>query len=228
MNKAVIIVAGGIGERSGQKIPKQFIDIHQKPIIIHSIEKFYKYDSNILITVVCHSDYIAHCQTIIQTHVSNYSIDIVAGGNTRFHSVKNGLIHLHQLNFNGIVAVHDAARPCVSSYLIKKCFDAAMEKNICIPAIPLNESIRKVSDNGSNTYVSRKDYRIIQTPQCANFSLLYNAFQQDYIELFTDEANVLEHYGEKIYLIEGEQNNLKITYPIDFKIAEILLKELNN
>lgn len=223
MHTAVIIVAGGTGERSGQHIPKQFVSIHNKPIIIHSIKKFFQYNPNILTIVVCNKNYLNDCQYLLNQYFPDKKIHITTGGETRFHSVKNGLEYLHQLHFEGIVAIHDAARPCVSKDLIQQCFEVAKKNINAIPAISMNESIRKVEGN-SNTMAYRENFKIIQTPQCAEFSILYKAFQQNYQPVFTDEANVLETYGIKINLVEGEKNNIKITYPIDFIIAEHLLQ----
>ncbi|GAB4449855.1 MAG: 2-C-methyl-D-erythritol 4-phosphate cytidylyltransferase [Bacteroidia bacterium] len=226
-SQAVIIVAGGIGERSGQNIPKQFIEILQKPIIIYSAEKFLKYNSDIHLIIVCHKQYIQHCQKVFEKYFHATKFSIIEGGATRFHSVKNGLEFLYQKNFEGIVAIHDAARPCFSLQLVQRCFEIAHQKDNAIPVIPLSESIRKI-DGDKNTFVNRENLRIVQTPQCAVFSKIYKAFQQEYQNIFTDEANVLETFGEQIHLIEGEKNNIKITYPIDFKIAEIILSNQNN
>jgi 2-C-methyl-D-erythritol 4-phosphate cytidylyltransferase len=221
--QAVIIVAGGTGERSGQKIPKQFVEILSKPIIIHTAEKFFTYHPQIVMLVVCHKEYMERCQELFQKYFFDVkNIHYTTGGPTRFHSVKNGLEYLMHLNFNGLVAVHDAARPCVSVHLIRKCFEMAQQKGNAIPAIALNESIRQIK-NESNTMAFRDNYRIVQTPQCADFSTLYRAFQQPYRDIFTDEANVLETFGETIHLIDGETTNIKITYPIDFIIAENIL-----
>jgi len=221
--QAVIIVAGGTGERSGQKIPKQFVEILSKPVIIHTAEKFFTYRSQIVTLVVCHNEYMERCQSLFQKYFYDIkNIHYATGGPTRFHSVKNGLEYLMHLNFNGLVAVHDAARPCVSVSLIKRCFETAQQKGNAIPAIALKESIRQIK-NESNTMAFRDNYRIVQTPQCADFSLLYNAFQQPYQPIFTDEANVLETFGETIHLVAGENTNIKITYPIDFIVAENIL-----
>ncbi|GAB4209439.1 MAG: 2-C-methyl-D-erythritol 4-phosphate cytidylyltransferase [Bacteroidia bacterium] len=222
-HQAVILVAGGTGERSGQKIPKQFVEILNKPIILHSAEKFFYYNSQIVVVVVCHNTYTEKCQNLFRQYLPDAeNIYYTNGGETRFHSVKNGLEFLRQINFEGVVAVHDAARPCVSVSLIKRCFEIAAQKRNAIPSVPLNESIRQIKDD-NNTMVFRENYRIVQTPQCANFSTLYNAFQQPYQPVFTDDANVLETFGEIIHLIDGETTNIKITYPMDFIIAENIL-----
>jgi 2-C-methyl-D-erythritol 4-phosphate cytidylyltransferase len=225
MNYALVLVAGGIGERSQQKIPKQFVEINQTPVIIHSLNSFLKFHSDLMAVIVCHPNYINVCQNLIQKFFSDKSnIFITKGGETRFHSVKNGLEFLQSKNFSGIVAVHDAARPCLSQSLIQRCFKMASEKGNAIPSIPLNESIRIIKNN-ENTMADRSQFVIIQTPQCAEFSILYKAFQQKYQPIFTDEANVLETFGEKINLCEGEKNNIKITYLIDFEIARLILEQ---
>lgn len=226
LQQSVLIVAGGIGERSGKNIPKQFVELNNKPIIIHSAENFFYYDSDILMIIVCHPDFLNTCKKLFQSYLPEKSIHFTTGGETRFHSVKNGMEYLKQINFQGIVAVHDAARPCVSTTLIKKCFETAQLKGNAIPAIPLNESIRKITGD-KNTIAYREEYKIIQTPQCADFSVLYNAFQQNYQNIFTDEANVLESYGKELFLEEGEKTNIKITYSIDFYLAEKILSTQN-
>ncbi|MCX7727919.1 MAG: 2-C-methyl-D-erythritol 4-phosphate cytidylyltransferase [Bacteroidia bacterium] len=222
--QAVVIVAGGTGERSGQNIPKQFVHVLNKPVIVFSIEKFLEYDSNIELVVVCHENFVENCRQIFQVYFPNKNIPIIKGGITRFHSVKNGLEFLQQKKFSGIVAVHDAARPCVSVSLIKACFEFAQSNENAIPSISITESIRQV-ENGISKRVDRNQFKIIQTPQCADFSIIYNAFKQNYQDVFTDEANVLESFGETIHLIEGERNNIKITYPIDFILAEYILSQ---
>ncbi len=225
--KAVVLVAGGSGERSKSIIPKQFVELDHKPILVHALEPFINFDKTITVVIVVPAGYQAYAKEIVSKHFPNTSeTHYTQGGKTRFESVKNGLELLNQLQFDGIVAVHDAARSCVSKALINRCFEIAEKKGNAIPVIPMTESIRHV--NGSdNTLVSRDNFVIVQTPQCADFKTLYNAFQQSYQEFFTDEANVLEHYGEKINLCEGEKHNIKITYPIDFEIAKVILKSLN-
>lgn len=223
IQRGVIVVAGGVGERAGKNIPKQFVPIANKPILVYSLKKFLDYDANIVAVVVCHSEFLQHCQNIVDAFFQNRNITIIAGGETRFHSVKNGLEYLKKINFTGIVAVHDAARPCVDSELIKRCFKTAEEYGNAIPTLPLSESIRELK-NGTTTIADRSKFVIVQTPQCAKFSILHSAFQQVYQPIFTDEANVLEHYGEKIYTIDGDNNNIKITYPKDFEIAHIILQ----
>lgn len=228
--KGLIIVAGGVGERAGKNIPKQFVEIDNKPVFIHSLEKFFEYDKHIMCVVVCHSDYIHQCKNLIQYFLSDKNITVITGGETRFHSVKNGLEFLKKINFDGIIAVHDAARPCINIDLIKRCFEKAIQFGNAIPVIPVSESIRELCEasfgkDETTVMADRNKFVIVQTPQCAEFSVLYKAFQQDYQSIFTDEANVLEFYGEKINIVEGDKNNIKITYPIDFEIAQLILQK---
>lgn len=225
--QSLILVAGGIGERTKKNIPKQFAHINGKPVIIYSLEKFLSYNPHIFTVIVCHAQYLDYCKQLISQYFDkHYRIHIITGGDTRFHSVKNGLEYLNQNHYHGIVAVHDAARPCISISLIQRCFETAHLHGNAIPCIPLTESIRKVI-NGQNTMTNRNEFVIVQTPQCADFSMIYHAFQNHYQPTFTDEANVLESAGQRIYLCEGEKNNIKITYPIDFEIASLILNHTN-
>ncbi|GIV28390.1 MAG: 2-C-methyl-D-erythritol 4-phosphate cytidylyltransferase [Bacteroidia bacterium] len=227
-NKALVLVAGGIGERAETKIPKQFVEINHQPILVHTLQKFLQYDSNLICVIVIHPDYKGLTEELLQKFFrDNRNIFLTNGGQTRFESVKNGLGFLKQKEFSGIVAVHDAARPCITLKLIQRCFDMAKESGNAIPVIPVSESMRKIIGEES-TLVRREDFRIVQTPQCADFNTLYSAFQQPFQEIFTDEANVLESAGVPIFLCEGERHNIKITYPIDFKIAEVILNTINS
>lgn len=223
---ALILVAGGTGERARKNIPKQFVEILQKPVIVYSLESFLKYQPAMTVVVVVHPKYQDYCRALMQKYFpKGEDIHIASGGETRFHSVKNGLMYLNTLHFDGLVAVHDAARPCVPVPLIKRCFETAQQYGNAIPAVPLSESIRQKKNNYQNTMANRNQFVIVQTPQCAHFSVLYKAFQMPYQDLFTDEANVLETFGEQIYLYEGDKNNIKLTYPVDFELASVILKQ---
>lgn len=220
MNEYAIIVAGGIGSRMQSTVPKQLIPIKGKEIIIHTIEKFKAYSPSIRIIIVIHPDYSEPIYTLLEKYQLETSCLITAGGKTRFHSVKNGLA-LIQEPF-ALVAIHDAARPLVSTDTIKRCFEEAGKSGNAIPVIKVSESIRKTIE-GSSVAVNRDDYRIVQTPQCFQFHLIKKAFEQQYSSSFTDDATVLEHIGEKIHLVEGNLENIKITTPSDLKIAELYL-----
>lgn len=216
----VIIVAGGTGTRMQSTVPKQFIEIHQKPILIHTIEKFFEFDEFINVIVCVHKDYVTEANFMLAEFFPEKNIQVVLGGETRFYSVKNGLNSIS--NKNDIVGIHDAARPLVSVATIKRCFETAAQKGNAIPVIPVNESLRMVT-NTINKAVSRDDYQIVQTPQCFVVSKIKEAFEQPYSPFFTDDATVLEGMDETIYLVEGNTENIKITNPEDLKKAELYL-----
>ena len=220
MKKYAVIVAAGSGLRMGTSIPKQFLLLHGKPIVWYTIETFLQAFDDIEIILVMADDYMDTGKKIIQTTKSPDHIRLIAGGETRFHSVKNGIQHIHHPS---IVFVHDAVRCLVSQALIHNCYHAAMEKGNAIPAIKSTDSIRIEKENG-NEVVDRNKVMIIQTPQTFQSDIIKSAFAQDYSETFTDEASVVEQQGIKINLVEGEKTNIKITQPIDLIIAEHLLK----
>jgi 2-C-methyl-D-erythritol 4-phosphate cytidylyltransferase len=221
LKKNLIIVAGGTGTRIKSEIPKQFIELCGKPVIVHTLQKFLSYDPDLNIIVVCHKDYYDHFSTLAQKYFPGKTIRITEGGETRFHSVKNGLALLDASS--EVVAIHDAARPLVDLETIKNCFETAEKKGNAIPVIAVNESLRQV-ESSKNKMVKRTDFRIIQTPQCFQLHLIKKAFEQNYNETFTDDASVLEKAGHDINLVEGNSDNIKITTALDLKIAEALLK----
>jgi 2-C-methyl-D-erythritol 4-phosphate cytidylyltransferase len=216
----VIIVAGGTGSRMQSTIPKQFIEIKGTPVLIHTIQKFIDFDEFIHVIVCVHKDYLTDANFMLAEHFPDKNIQTVVGGETRFHSVKNGLNCI--TNKNDIVGIHDAARPFVSVETIKRCFETAAKKGNAIPVVPVNESMRMVT-NSINKAVSRDDYKIVQTPQCFLVSKIKEAFEQDYTPFFTDDATVLERLDETINLVEGNAENIKITNPYDLKFAELYL-----
>lgn len=222
MEKYVIIVAGGSGTRMKSDVPKQFMLLAGKPVLVHTITRFKEAIPEIKVVLVLPEKLNAEWNSICKKYQLNVSQQIVDGGETRFHSVKNGLAVVPE---GCVVGVHDAARPLVSVRTIRAAFEAAEKNGNASPAVPLTESIRMVNETG-NKAVDRKSINSIQTPQCFHSSLLKKAFLQNYSELFTDDASVLEAMGEKINLIEGNPENIKITGPQDMLIAEALLKKL--
>ncbi|NVN94816.1 MAG: 2-C-methyl-D-erythritol 4-phosphate cytidylyltransferase [Bacteroidetes bacterium] len=222
MQKSVIIVAGGSGTRMNANIPKQFLEISGKPIVIHTIEKFYSFDNSISIILALPEQHIPLWHKLVKKHNFNIPLQLVNGGETRFDSVKNGLKMIE----NGIVAIHDAVRPLVSLDTIKRAFETAILKGNAIPSILINDSIR-ILDNSENKSLDRTNIRIIQTPQCFNATLIKKAYNQDFDVSFTDDASVLEKTGEKINLTEGNQENIKITNPTDIIIANALYGKLS-
>lgn len=216
----IIIVAGGTGTRMQSSIPKQFIEIKGKPILIHTIEKFIEFDEYINVIVCVHKDYLTDANFMLAEYFPDKNVTTVLGGETRFHSVKNGLNCIKTKN--DIIGIHDAARPFVSVDTIKRCFETAALKGNAIPVSPVNESLRMVT-NGINKAVSRDDYKIVQTPQCFIAEKIQKAFEQPFTPFFTDDATVLERMDEEIFLVEGNPENIKITNPDDIKFAELYL-----
>lgn len=219
----VIIVAGGIGSRMKSERPKQFIELAGIPIIVHTIRAFLQYNSSIHIIIAVHKNYKPHLEGLIEKfELKSYNIRITFGGESRFASVKNGLMLID--NENAIVGIHDAARPLVSQQTILNCYEAAVIKGNAIPCVSINESMRKISNNVNNS-VNRNEYKIVQTPQCFLVSKIKRAFEQGYSPSFTDDATVLESIGETIVLVEGNEENIKITSPHDLLIAGAILNK---
>lgn len=217
----IIIVAGGTGSRIKNDLPKQFIEINGKPILAYTISKFFEFDPAITICVVVHADYVKHLKDLLRTYFPEKNIQYTIGGPTRFHSVKNGLDLI--TDSNAVVGIHDAARPMVSIETIQRCYATAEKSGNATPAIIVNESLRHI-EGDKNFAVNRNEYRIIQTPQCFNATLIKKAFTQNYKNSFTDDASVLETFGHSINLVEGNVENIKITYPNDLILAQHYLK----
>jgi 2-C-methyl-D-erythritol 4-phosphate cytidylyltransferase len=219
-NQYAIIVAGGSGTRLNADIPKQFILLDGKEIILHTIQKFRAYNPLIKIIIAVHESYFEFLQKLLDAH-HILSVEIIKGGETRFHSVKNGLSLVSDPE--SIVGIHDAARPFVHRETIARCYEVAAEKGNAVPAVNVNESLRQV-DGNKNKAVNRSNYRIIQTPQCFRAVEINSAYETEYDPGFTDDASVLEASGKTIFLVEGNEENIKITLPKDLLIAETLLK----
>lgn len=221
MEKTAIIVAGGTGSRMGGTMPKQFMLLNGKPILLHSIDAFVEAFEDIRIVLVIHPDFINHTRLLIQERGYTSDIHITAGGMTRFHSVSNGL---HFVKKDGIVLVHDAVRCLVTPELIRKTVEEAMVFGSAIPVIPVKDSIRKLDrQSGESSMVNREELVIVQTPQVFQSQLLLDAFSQEYKDSFTDEASVVEAYGKVVHVMEGEGTNNKLTYPEDIQYAEWLM-----
>ena len=217
MKKHVIIVAGGKGMRMESDIPKQFLPIGGYPVLMHTLEAFYTYNPSIhLILVLPISQQSYWRELCIKYHFS-LPHDIADGGETRFHSVKNGLALVDE----GLVGVHDGVRPFVSQEVIAHCFDNAREKKAVIPVIGVVETVRYLTSYGSET-VPRENYKLVQTPQVFDVLLLKRAYEQTYVDGFTDDASVVEAMGEQVFLVDGNRENIKITTPFDLKLAELL------
>lgn len=220
MGNYAIIIAGGTGNRMGNEVPKQFMLLNGKPVLMYSIEQFYKHDKDTKIIVVLHPSYLSMWVQLCNRHSFLIAHKIVKGGETRYQSVKNGL---DTINGEGLVAVHDAARPLASVRLIDACFAAAINKGSAIPGIPVNETVRMIKGDAIEL-INRNNLRIIQTPQVFQTDILREAYKQPYREDFTDDASLLEAMGVPINLVAGEPGNIKITLPADLEIASLLLK----
>lgn len=221
LRKYAVIVAGGRGLRMGATVPKQFLPLLGKPLLCHAIQAFANAIPGIKLVLVLPEDQVGSAQTVLRSYLSGINVTTVAGGETRYKSVQNGLT---RVNNDGIVFVHDGARPIVSEDLILRCYAQAVELGSAIPAIPVTESMRVVHGDYS-TPLNRDQLRIIQTPQTFRTELILPAFRQEYNPAFTDEATVVEATGKKVHLIDGMPDNIKVTTPYDMIIAEALLKE---
>lgn len=221
MKKYAVIVAGGSGQRMGAEIPKQFLLLKGKPLLQYTIQSFLLAYHDINIILVLPAAHIAKGEEIIKNMNAEERVQITAGGETRFQSVKNGLVYV---THPSVVFVHDGVRCMVSQKLIQNCFEQAMLKGSAIPAVAATDSIR-IDEGSAHRTIDRNKVRIIQTPQTFRSETLAEAFQQEYNESFTDEATVVEASGKGVFLIEGEYNNLKVTRPIDLCIAEKLLED---
>ena len=218
MKKYIIIVAGGKGLRMGGDIPKQFLPVCGKPVLMRTLEAFHAYDASIHIILVLPVSQQDYWKQLCQEYRFELSHDIANGGETRFHSVKNGLALVEG---EGLVGVHDGVRPFVSQEVIARCYAEAEAKKAVIPVIGVVETVRHLTDEGSET-VPRDQYKLVQTPQVFDAALLRSAYQQPYVEMFTDDASVVEALGEQVSLVEGNRENIKLTTPFDMKLAELL------
>jgi 2-C-methyl-D-erythritol 4-phosphate cytidylyltransferase len=217
----VIIVAGGKGLRMGSDIPKQFLPIGGKPVLMRTIERFREYAADLQIILVLPEAQQAYWQELCEKYDFKVKYQLANGGQTRFHSVQNGLALVPD-DAEGVVGVHDGVRPFPSIEVIKNCYETARTAKAVIPVIPVVETVRHLEGDSSVT-VPRGDYRLVQTPQTFDIQLLKAANRQPYNDGFTDDASVVESYGHAITLVEGNRENIKITTPYDLKIAEVLI-----
>ena len=221
MKKVAVIVAGGSGTRMQSEQPKQFIPLHGKPILYYTLKAFLEAYADMSVILVLPEEHIGVGQEIIDAFFDYRRIRITAGGRTRFHSVQNGL---RLIGEECMVFVHDGVRCCLSTDLIHRCYEAAMQEGSAIPAMPCTDSMRKVNEEGSEA-IDRSQLRVIQTPQTFHSKLLLPAFEIDYKDWFTDEATVVEAFGLNVNLIEGEDRNLKVTRPADLVMAAHWLEQ---
>lgn len=216
MKAYAIIVAGGKGLRMGGEVPKQFLPINGKPILMHTIEAFRKALDGIEIILVLPADQHEYWQKLCQDYNFCSPELIAKGGETRFHSVKNGLAFLPD-DEDAVVGIHDGVRPFVSKETIQRCYAAAAGGRAVVPVVPVVETIRQILPNGKSITRPRDEYRLVQTPQTFPLVMLKKAYEQSYSGTFTDDASVVEAMGEEILMVEGNRENIKITTPSDLK-----------
>ncbi len=219
MKKYAVIVAAGSGTRMGAEVPKQFLLIDDKPVLYYSVKSFLEAFEDMQVILVVATEYVAATYEVVDKWFGRQRVIVTVGGSTRFQSVKNGLACIKE---ESIVFVHDAVRCMVSTELIKRCYSAALENGNAVPAIPSKDSIRLQSEDDNEVY-DRSKVMLIQTPQTFHSKILIPAYQIDYKDQYTDEATVVEAFGIKIHLVEGEENNIKITRPVDLVVARSLL-----
>ena len=219
MDLYVVIVAGGSGKRMGMSMPKQFMELAGRPVLMHTIERFRQFNDSIEIITVLPENQLRHWNELQKRYSFDVPHMLVKGGAHRFISVKNGLKFV---STPGLVAIHDGVRPLVRIETIQRCFDTAAELGNAIPVISPADSLRLLSDKG-NIPVSRMNVKQVQTPQVFDAGLIKKAYMQEYDQAFTDDATVLEKTGEKINMVDGNRENIKITNPEDLFIAQTLL-----
>ncbi len=219
MKQSVIIVAGGKGLRMGSDLPKQFLPMGGKPVLMHTLEVFRRYDETIQLIVVLPREQQNFWKQLCEEHHFSVEHLVADGGETRFHSVKNGLALVQE---PGLVGVHDGVRPFVSVEVIRRCYELAKVHKAVIPVVDVVETLRHLTEVGSET-VSRTDYKLVQTPQVFEVELLKQAYGQEFTPFFTDDASVVEAMGVPVYLAAGNRENIKITTPFDLKVGSALL-----
>ena len=217
--KHVIVVAGGKGLRMGGEIPKQFLPIGGKPVLMRTIEAFYTYDASIHVILVLPVSQQSYWKELCSVYAFDLPHDIANGGETRFHSVKNGLALVEG---EGTVGVHDGVRPFVSHAVIARCYSEAESKNAVIPVIGVVETVRRLNGEDSVT-VPRDQYKLVQTPQVFDVALLRKAYNQEFTDMFTDDASVVEALDERVYLVEGNRENIILTTPFVLNLEEMLI-----
>ena len=219
MTEFAIILAGGIGTRMKTDLPKQFLLLRGKPIIFHTIEKFYNYNNQISIVIVLPKTSMDYWFNLCLKYKFSIPHQTAEGGSERFYSVQNGLLLVDE---NSLVAIHDAVRSGVGLDTIKRCFKMTREKGNAIPIIPITDSLRRVDAN-STTAVDRKNMYAVQTPQCFASELIKKAYKQNFSASFTDDASVLEKTGASLNFVQGNRENIKVTFPDDLTYIDAIL-----
>lgn len=224
MKRYIIIVAGGKGTRMGGEMPKQFQLLGGRPIVMHTIENLYALDSSLQIILVLPQEHIELWRSLCKEYSFEVPLMLTAGGTTRFHSVQNGLALVDDID-EALVGVHDGVRPFVSQRLYDDAFREARISGAVIPMIDIQDSLRHIIGcNGASEVVPRDRYRLVQTPQVFKLSVLRKAYEQRFVEGFTDDASVVEAVGIPVTAVEGNRENIKLTTPYDMMIAKTIME----
>ena len=223
MNRAVIIVAAGSGSRMGGALPKQYLKLREKPIVIHTLERFHNFDPDMKVVVVLAPAHRELWEDMALSYEIARGLIIAPGGASRYDSVKKGLSKVDQAS---LVGIHDAVRPLVSQDTLARCYDAALRKGSGIPVIEMDESVRKLNIEGGSAPIDRSRLRRVQTPQVFRSEQIKKAYQQPYKNTFTDDASVYEMVYGAPTLVDGNRENIKITTPTDMLLAGLLIDSL--
>ena len=224
MERFAILVAGGQGLRMGGDVPKQFLPLGGRPVLMHTIDRFREVFPDMHIIVVLPQGQHDYWHDLCRRHHLEGGFLTAPGGDTRFHSVLNGLNAIPADVSEGLVGVHDGVRPFVSRDTLRRCYDEAARSGTAVPVTPVVETLRHVSPDGESMTVPRGDYRLVQTPQVFSLALLRQAYRQPYAPQFTDDASVVEALGERITLVEGNRENIKLTTPADLLLAKGIME----
>jgi 2-C-methyl-D-erythritol 4-phosphate cytidylyltransferase len=223
VKKYAVIVAGGAGSRMGGSLPKQFQLIYGKPVLYYTIDTFLRAYHDLQVILVLPEAHLQLGQEIVDAFFDHRRVSLAVGGRTRFHSVQNGLQLVQE---EGVVLVHDGVRCLLTQQLIHRCYEAALEHGAVVPVVESRDSLRRITAEG-NEALDRETIKRVQTPQAFLSKILLPAFNIDYKERFTDEAAVVEAFGLHVHLVEGEEDNIKITWPADLIVAEHILQSRN-
>lgn len=224
MERFAILVAGGQGLRMGGDVPKQFLPLGGRPVLMHTIDRFREVFPDMHIIVVLPQGQHDYWHDLCRRHHLEGGFLTAPGGDTRFHSVLNGLNAIPADVSEGLVGVHDGVRPFVSRDTLVRCYEEAARSGTAVPVTPVVETLRHVSPDGESMTVPRSDYRLVQTPQVFSLALLRQAYRQPYAPQFTDDASVVEALGERITLVEGNRENIKLTTPADLLLAKGIME----
>jgi 2-C-methyl-D-erythritol 4-phosphate cytidylyltransferase len=219
MNNTIIITAGGTGKRMGSDLPKQFLNLVGKPILFHTIEQFYRYDESAQILLTLPEAWKNYWEETCFQHSFSIPHTVLIGGEERFHSIQKAL----EYATGDCIAVHDGVRPMVSLETIARCFESALKFGSGIPVLPMKESIREITNENNSMSVPRANYRIVQTPQVFKREILVASYQQMFHSQITDDATLVEENNFHVYLVKGNEENIKITTPLDLAMCELIL-----